>query len=424
MPSRARALLSGSGVMAAAMAGMNLTTYGFTLVAARLLGPQAYGAFSAVLGVLLVVSVAQLGLQATAARRISAAPDDVHLVERSVLALTYRTAVALGLVLLVLTPLIDLALRLDSLPTAALIGLSAVPITIMGGLAGVLQGERRWLPLALLYLASGVPRLLVGTALLLWRPGEFWAVLAVGLSFLAPVLVGWWALRGGRGDLEVDVDAARSARHGVRATLIEALHNSHALLAFFALTNIDIVVARNVLDPNAAGLYASGLILVKAVLFLPQFVVVLAFPAMASDPRRHRALLLSASVVLGVGVAVTVGTWVLQGLALDFVGGAAYAAIKADLWRWAVLGTLVSVLQLLVYGVVARQARWTVAVLWAGIAGVAGAASTVTSVLGLLSVVTAIDAVVVVVLLGASLRTTRGAPVAADAVLPRAVPID
>ena len=55
-----------------------------------------------------------------------------------------------------------------------------------------------------------------------------------------------------------------------------------ALLAFFALSNADIVVARNVLDGHDAGLYAGGLILTKAVLFLPQFVVVVAFPSMAT----------------------------------------------------------------------------------------------------------------------------------------------
>ncbi len=60
----------------------------------------------------------------------------------------------------------------------------------------------------------------------------------------------------------------------------ETFHNSNALLAFFALSNVDILVARNVLGEHQAGLYAGGLILVKAVLFLPQFVVVLAFPSM------------------------------------------------------------------------------------------------------------------------------------------------
>jgi O-antigen/teichoic acid export membrane protein len=66
--------LVGSGVIAVAMGVMNLTTYGFTILAARLLGPAEYGALAAVMGLLLVVNVVSLGLQATGARRVSAAP--------------------------------------------------------------------------------------------------------------------------------------------------------------------------------------------------------------------------------------------------------------------------------------------------------------------------------------------------------------
>ena len=50
------------------------------------------------------------------------------------------------------------------------------------------------------------------------------------------------------------------------------------------------IVARNVLTDHDAGLYAGGLILTKAVLFLPQFVVVIAFPSMSTvDERRGRS---------------------------------------------------------------------------------------------------------------------------------------
>ena len=84
--------------------------------------------------------------------------------------------------------------------------------------------------------------------------------------------------------------------------LREVVHNSQALLAFFALSNADVIVARNVLDEHDAGLYAGGLILTKAVLFLPQFVVV-------SRSRRWRrpsaagplTRSLSLVAVLGVG---------------------------------------------------------------------------------------------------------------------------
>ena len=65
--------LVGSSVIALAMAVMNVTTYGFTILAARILGPAEYGALAAVMGLLLVVNVLSLGLQATGARRVSAA---------------------------------------------------------------------------------------------------------------------------------------------------------------------------------------------------------------------------------------------------------------------------------------------------------------------------------------------------------------
>ena len=64
---------------------MNLSTYGYTVLAAHTIGKDAYGAFSALMGALLVISVLSLGLQATGARRIAAHPDQVVAIERIVL---------------------------------------------------------------------------------------------------------------------------------------------------------------------------------------------------------------------------------------------------------------------------------------------------------------------------------------------------
>ena len=65
------------------------------------------------------------------------------------------------------SPAVYWLLRLDGLLPAVLLGLCVVPVTVMGGQAGVLQGERRWLPLSLLYLSVGVPRVLLGGGCLL-----------------------------------------------------------------------------------------------------------------------------------------------------------------------------------------------------------------------------------------------------------------
>ncbi len=393
---RVRTVAQTSAGIAVAMGIMNVATYGFTMLATYLLGPKDYGALIAAMNFLMVVSVLSLGLQATAARRISADPGHVGQIERSIMRVTYRASLALGLLMLALTPLIDRLLRLDSLLTTALIAVAVVPLTVMGGLAGILQGERRWGPLGLVYIAAGVPRLVIATALVLWSPGEFTALLGVTISAFAPAAVGWWALRTERRPGEV------SHAHRGGAIFKESLHNSQALLAFFALSNVDIIVARNVLDDHDSGLYAAGLIITKALLFLPQFVVVVAFPAMATVTERRRAMVRSLSLIAGLGVVGTLAAWLLAPLAMVFAGGAEFDEVQPYLWLFALLGTLLSMIQLLVYSVLARQGRWTVLAVWVALACVIGMGLTRDSILGLATTVVVIDALLLAVLLGAA----------------------
>ena len=92
------------GQVAVAMMVMNVSSYGYTMLTARIVGPQEYGAFVAALNLLLVIQVVALGLQATAARRIAANPDHVAAVETSIMSLTLRVALVLGSVLALLSP--------------------------------------------------------------------------------------------------------------------------------------------------------------------------------------------------------------------------------------------------------------------------------------------------------------------------------
>lgn len=394
---RYRSLLRSGAGIAAAMGVMNVATYGFQMLAAYRLGPRAYGAFAPLMAALLVISVLQLGLQATAARRISADPDHVHEIERTILGVTYRGALVLGVLLVALTPVINVVLRLDSWGAAALVGVAAAPITVMGGQAGILQGERRWTELSLVYIAAGVPRFLIGVVTLAFWPTETGAMLAVAIAALVPVAIGWRALRH-------RVPDSSSGDHAARRILVETIQNVSALFAFFALSNIDVIVARRVLDPHDAGLYAAGLILTKAVLFLPQFVVVIAFPDLANTEDRRSTLLRSLAVVAVLGLLAMLGALVLPGLALTFVGGRQYADIAGHLWMFAVLGTVLSLLQLLVYAVIARRGRRSVYAIWAALVALTLLGLVVVDTIGeLLVVVLTVDATVLVLLLGVSL---------------------
>ena len=400
--------------MAVSISIANLATYGFTVLAARILGPHEYGAVAALMAALLVTSVLPLGLQATGARRVSAEPEHRVEIEHEVLRVGWLSACVLGVVLLALSPLLEHVLRLDGLLPVMLVAVTTIPLTLMGAQSGVLQGERRWPPLSAIYLALGIPRLVIGVAFILWRPTQTMAMLGITIAALAPAFVGWLALRRPGRERGARPVAAGERRHPTRDILRETAHNSQALLAFFALSNADVIVARHALDSHFAGLYAAGLILAKAMLFLPQFVVVVAFPDMATAENRRPALVKSLVLVAGLGVVGIVGAFLFQGLALVFVGGSAYAEIADKLWLFALLGTVLSMLQLLVYAVLARSGWRPVLLVWVTYFAVVALGLRATSVTGLLTVVLSCDMLLLVALLVTDLRRPRGAGTSVD----------
>ncbi|MBJ7355928.1 polysaccharide biosynthesis protein [Nocardioides sp.] len=400
-----RAFLRSSAVIAVAIAVMNVTTYGYTIIAAHTIGKDAYGAFSALMGALLVISVLSLGLQATGARRIAAHPGQVVAIEQIVLGVGLRSALGLGAICLVLAPVLNYVLRLESLPTALLVCVAAVPLTYMGAQAGVLQGERRWEPLALVYLSAGLGRIILGTGLILVSPGEFSAMLGVALGSWVPVIVGWVALRRPR------VEHLHSEGHPGLELMREVGTSSQALLAFFALSNADILIARAVMSDSEAGLYASGLIMVKAILFFPQFVVVIAFPSMSEQGASRKTLAFALGVSATLGSLGVLATLFLPDLALLFVGGDEFSAIKDDLWKFAIVGTLLAMLQLLVYSALARRQGRAILIIWTALAVLVGFALSMSFATSLVLLVAAVDGVLFVALfsLAASQPTVRPA---------------
>ncbi len=398
-----------SSSMAVSISIANLATYGFTVLAARILGPHEYGAVAALMAALLVTSVLPLGLQATGARRISAEPEHRAEIEHEVLRVGWLSATVLCVVLLALSPLLEHVLRLDGVLPVALVALTTVPLTLMGAQSGVLQGERRWRPLSAIYLALGIPRLVIGVAFILWRPTQTMAMVGITIAALAPAVVGWLALRNRQRASGPRPAPGPERRHPTREILRETAHNSQALLAFFALSNTDVVVARHSLDNHLAGIYAAGLILTKAMMFLPQFVVVVAFPDMATVENRRPALLKSIALVAGLGVVGIAGAYLFQGLALVFVGGSAYSQIADQLWLFAVLGTVLSMLQLLVYAVLARGGWRPVLLVWLTFIAVVVLGLRTSSVTGLLSVVLTCDTLLLVALLLTDVRKPRTA---------------
>ena len=226
-------------------------------------------------------------------------------------------------------------------------------------------------------------------------------MLGVFLGAIIPVVLGAYALRRKRATGRV------SEHHSTRPIVREMLGNAQTLLAFLCLINTDVIVARNVLDAHDAGLYAGGLILTKAMLFLPQFVVVVAFPSMSTAHERRQALIRGLTLILVLGAAGVLACALLPQLALVFIGGSEYAEVQDQLWLFAVLGTVLSLLQLLIYSVLARQGTKSVYLVWFALVVLLVVGLNTSTVLELLVVVTAVDTVLFLTLLAISFHRLR-----------------
>ncbi|TDE07409.1 lipopolysaccharide biosynthesis protein [Jiangella asiatica] len=357
MPQLARRLLgaglgSSAGTLAAGTSLANALGYVLTVAAARRLGPDEFGAFSALLALIVVGNVAALAVQATTARG-AATGRPVAPAVRSGLVM----AVVLGVGLCALSPVVSAALRLESVVPAIA---SAVAIAALAATApslGIVQGRERFRLLAALVSIQAALRVgggLVGMAL---HPTASAALIGIAAGFMAAGFVAWAAAR----------PPVSSPRGGfaVRATL----SSGAMLLGFVVLTNIDVMLARHVLPTEVSGLYAAGSIFTKIAFWLPQFVPMLAFPALADPERRRGAVALGVAAVAGCGAILTALTWAVADLAVDVVAGPDYGDVVAWVPGFSGLGALYALAHLLVYAHLARGDRWTTAVLWTVLTG-------------------------------------------------------
>jgi O-antigen/teichoic acid export membrane protein len=223
----------------------------------------------------------------------------------------------------------------------------------MGAFAGIVQGERRWEPLASIYLAMGAGRVGGGTIALLIDPSLRSAMIGVAVGALAPAILGSVYCR---------APAFGASDH--TPVLGELWRNGHTLLAFFGFTNLDVLLARHLFSTHDAGIYAAGAILAKACLFLPTFVLVVAFPSMATE-RGRRVFLAPLLAVIGLGLLAVAAVALVPDLAVTFAGGSEYADLGHVAWLFALEGTLFAALQILVYDAIAAQAH-SAFLLWLG----------------------------------------------------------
>jgi O-antigen/teichoic acid export membrane protein len=351
---RQGSLASHTLLVAAALGIAQVAAYAVSVVAARALGPDGFGILAALLGILLIGSVLAMGIQAVAARRlVQVEPSQRAGAARSMLRDGLIGGGAVALATLAISPLLVWLLRLDGWASLLLAAAAFVPLTWAGAQYGVAQGRESYRRLAAVYALVGLGRGVGGVIGALATGSVLGTMAGLALGTAVGAIIGRILV----------APLASAPRERLEGFFAESAHATHALLALFVLTNVDVLLARALLDAEQAGIYGVGAVIAKVAFWLPQFVGVVAFPRFA-DARRGRATVVSLLAVTGIGLLVVAGTALLPGLVVGFVGGAAYSSLVPVAWLFAALGATFALAQALLLTRLAIDDRRAVIAVW------------------------------------------------------------
>ncbi|HYY79215.1 MAG TPA: polysaccharide biosynthesis protein [Actinomycetes bacterium] len=352
-PLRAAALL----VLPAMLAG-NAVGYLFTVIAARQLGPAAYGALGGLLGVVIALAVPGIALQAVVARRAAVRGRD-GLGGAPVVRLALWSGAALALPACAAAPLVAGWLRLGSLGPALWLAANLAPLPLLFAVSGLLQGRQRFGALAAVMLVAAAGKLPLGVALVAAGYGVDGALAGVAAGTLAAGLLG---LAAAGHAASQGAGAAVGATHALARELAAA---GLGVLGLVALTNLDVLLARHYLPAAASGLYAAGAVVAKVAYWAPLAAMTVVFPRLALAAGRGALLRRTALATLAFGALCVAGAAAMARWPALLPFGGRYLAVGPDLPLFAALGTAFALAQLLLFADIAarrRRGAWPVAV--------------------------------------------------------------
>lgn len=330
----------------------NGAAYVLSIVAARILSVPDFGAFGALLGLLIILSTLAIATQALTARRVSTAGADRTEVEGDALRLSVYTGVVIIMVGLIAAWPVSVIFQIPAFAVA--IGISTLAFVIFGSATmGIAQGREDHFRLAIAFIANSGSRA-VGGVLGLFISGTInGAFVGILIGCLIGALISYWIICPGQWTGSVS-----------RNSVGEFGHVLHALIVLFTLTNVDVLLARIYLPEFQSGEYAVGVLLAKIAFFLPNAIVIVLFPKMTSGDSR-RAVYLATGLTAAVGIVVT-GVALFAGpLVIRILGGPEYADLLGTrAWLFALEGSAFALVQVLLYARLAAQDKRAVLTVW------------------------------------------------------------
>ena len=331
-----------------------------SMVAARVLGPDDFGAFGALIGILLILATVGISTQALAARRVATAGSGQPGPERSdVEAQLLRLATLVGSGIAVGGVIAAWPLGVVfSIPWLAVAtGIASLGFVIFGSAAmGIAQGREERSSFSIAFIGLNGARAVGGIIGVLALSSVVGAGIGILLGCAVGALIAYWKACPGTRLAPIRDGMGRELGHIV-----------HALMVLFTLTNVDVLLARLYLSDTGSSEYSVGVLLAKIAFFLPNAVLIVLFPKMSGQNSR-RPVFIASGLTVAVGLSITAFAFLFGPLVVRILGGVQYESMADNMWLFALEGSAFALVQVLLYSRLAAQDRKAVIAVWVALA--------------------------------------------------------
>ncbi len=319
----------------------NALSFAVVVILARPLGPADFGAYAALTAYGILLAIPAGAFQVVVARTVADPTKPTT---------GWRLAMQIGVLLagctVLASPWVATILHLNSAWAVILTGLTLIPMTVTGVFQGILLGTHRIGALSVLYIATAGMRVAAASAVAILGLRLTATVALLLIAGLLTAAVGWTLCR-------AELTDTPSTRPGLARLL---WRSQLTLAAFVALTNVDVLLARQVLSAHDSGGYALAATFARALAWGTQFIALLVIPRLGA-PGAARVLLRASALILLIGGFGLVLTGLAPEWWITLAGGSDYAD-SAWLVPWCVgVGTCWALAQVWMFSQMGNDRR-------------------------------------------------------------------
>jgi len=345
------------------MTCVNVSNFAFHILVGRQLGPSSYGAVSALLNIVTVISVPLSAFQAAVVVDVAKRGGSHALALRRLFDLTLLVGFGVTAALMAASPLIADFLGLGSVLPVLVLSIWFVPTIPTPALAGASIGQFRFKPVAVASVAGALVRLLLTGLLGLFGLGLEGPLIGTAAGSVITLLALAFALR---------PNLRRYGRRPLRLSGSTMRWTLTALGGYSALLGVDTVLARHLFGTIEAGRYAAAATAAHTALFVAAAIATLVFPRFLAelDQRVAKRELLHSSLLVGMaGFGVAVILSIAPHLVVAALFGGRYQGIAPELRLLGTESALLGVLNVIIYFLIARRS-FAAFIPWLAVVGV------------------------------------------------------